>query len=68
MAKFRTAGIGTKAPKANATVSVIALNAMDGPILATARATLSSGGKDGEGGVTESSSSCAGGSDAWSEF
>src|ERR1700728_3368909 len=44
-AKFRTAGIGTRAPRANATVSVIVLNKMDGPILASVLATRSSAGK-----------------------
>lgn len=41
-AKFLTAGIGTIAPKANATVSVMVLNKILGPIFATVLATLSS--------------------------
>lgn len=41
-AKFLTAGMGTKAPRAKATVSVIVLKRIDGPILANVLATLSS--------------------------
>lgn len=44
-AKFLTAGIGTKAPSANANVSVIVLSKIEGPILANVLATRSSGDK-----------------------
>lgn len=42
-AKFRTAGIGTSAPKAKATVCVHVLSSKLGPIFASVRATRSSG-------------------------
>ena len=41
-AKLRTAGMGTTAPRAKATVSVIVLSRIDGPIFASVLATRSS--------------------------